>query len=93
MHALGIGHGDEVILADTNWVATAAPILHLGAKPVYVDILPNTWCIDPDKVEAAITKTKAIIAVHIYGNLCDMDRLLRMGKNIKFQLLKMLLKQ
>ena len=89
MHALGIGHGDEVILADTNWVATAAPILHLGAKPVYVDILPNTWCIDPDKVEAAITKkTKAIIAVHIYGNLCDMDRLLRIGKKYKIPIIE-----
>lgn len=89
MHALGISHGDEVILADTNWVATAAPILHLGAKPVYVDILPNTWCIDPDKVEAAITKkTKAIIAVHIYGNLCDMDRLLRIGKKYKIPIIE-----
>ena len=51
MHALGISRGDEVILADTNWVATAAPIIHLGAKPIYVDILPDTWCIDPDKIE------------------------------------------
>ncbi len=81
MHALGIGNGDEVILADTNWVATAAPIIHLGALPIYVDILPDTWCIDPDKIESAITKkTKAIIAVHIYGNLCDMDKILKIGK-------------
>jgi perosamine synthetase len=42
MAALGIGPGDEVILADTNWIATAAPIVHLGAKPVFVDILPNS---------------------------------------------------
>jgi perosamine synthetase len=78
--ALGVGAGDEVILADTNWIATAAPIVHLGAKPVFVDILADTWCLDPIKVEAAITpKTKAIIATHIYGNLCDMDQLLAIG--------------
>lgn len=78
--ALGVGPGDEVILADTNWIATAAPITYLGAKPVFVDILPDSWCIDPDLAEAAITpRTKAIIAVHLYGNLCDMDRLLAIG--------------
>lgn len=81
MAALGIGLGDEVIMADTNWIATAAPIVHLGAKPVFVDILEDTWCIDPEKVEAAINpRTKAIIAVHLYGNLCDMDRLLAIGE-------------
>jgi perosamine synthetase len=81
MAALGIGPGDEVIMADTNWIATVSPIIHLGAKPVFVDILPDSWCIDPDKVEAAITPcTKAIVAVHLYGNLCDMDRLLAIGE-------------
>ena len=80
MAALGIGPGDEVILADTNWIATASPIVHLGAKPVFVDILPDTWCLDPAKVEAAITpRTRAIVAVHLYGNLCDMDALLAIG--------------
>jgi perosamine synthetase len=78
--ALGIGPGDEVILADTNWIATAAPIVHLGAKPVFVDILPDSWCIDPVLAETAITpRTKAIIAVHLYGNLCDMNALLAVG--------------
>jgi len=81
MHALGIGAGDEVIMADTNWIATAAPIVHLGATPVFVDILPDSWCLDPEQVEAAITpKTKAIVAVHLYGNLCDMDALLTIGQ-------------
>lgn len=81
MAALGIGPGDEVIMADTNWIATASPIVHLGAKPVFVDILSDSWCIDPDKAEAAITpRTKAIVAVHLYGNLCDMDRLLAIGE-------------
>lgn len=81
MAALGIGPGDEVIMADTNWIATASPIVNLGAKPVFVDILADTWCIDPDKAEAAITtNTKAIVAVHLYGNLCDMDRLLAISE-------------
>lgn len=81
MAALGIGPGDEVIMADTNWIATAAPIVHLGAKPVFVDILPDSWCLDPELVEQAITpRTKAIVAVHLYGNLCDMDRLLAIGE-------------
>ena len=83
MAALGIGPGDEVIMADTNWIATAAPIVHLGAKPVFVDILPDTWCIDPELAEAAITpRTKAIVAVHLYGNLCNMDRLLAIGAKL-----------
>jgi len=79
--ALDVGQGDEVIMADTNWIATAAPIVHLGAKPVFVDILPDSWCLDPEAVEAAITsRTKAIIAVHLYGNLCEMDRLKDIGE-------------
>lgn len=79
--ALGIGHGDEVILADINWIASAAPITYLGATPVLVDIMPDTWCLDPRRVEEAITpRTKAILAVHLYGNLCDMDALLEIGR-------------
>jgi perosamine synthetase len=78
--ALGISANDEVILADTNWIATVAPVVHLGATPVFVDILPDTWCIDPARVEAAITtRTKAIIATHLYGNVCDMNALLEIG--------------
>lgn len=87
--ALGIGPGDEVILADINWIATAAPIIHLGARPVFVDVLPDTWCIDPSKAEEAITsKTKAIIATHIYGNLADIDRLLEMGRNYNIEIIE-----
>ena len=80
LSAIGVAAGDEVILAETNWIASAAPITYLGAKPVFVDVLDDTWCIDPAAVEAAITpRTKAIIAVHIYGNLCEMDKLLAIG--------------
>jgi len=79
--ALDVGYGDEVILADINWIASAAPITYLGAKPVFVDILPDTWCLDPARVEEAITpRTKAIIAVHLYGNLCEMGPLLEIGE-------------
>ena len=85
MAALGVGPGDEVIMADTNWIATAAPIVHLGAKPIFVDILADSWCINPELVEAAITpRTKAIVAVHLYGNLCEMNQLLAIGE--KYQI-------
>jgi len=76
LSALGIKAGDEVILGDINWIASAAPITYLDATPIFVDVLPDTWCIDPAAVENAITnKTKAIIAVHLYGNVCAIDEL------------------
>ena len=81
MAALDIGPGDEVILADANWIASVSPVVHLGATPVFVDILGDSWCLDPARVAAAITpRTKAILAVHLYGNLCEMDRLLALGE-------------
>lgn len=81
MAALGIGPGDEVIMADTNWIATVSPIVHLGANPIFVDILPDSWCLDPVLVEQVISsRTKAIVAVHLYGNLCEMAALLAIGE-------------
>lgn len=78
--ALGVGPGDEVILGDINWIASAAPITYVGATPVFVDVLPDSWCLDPARVEQAITpRTKAIIAVHLYGNVCDLDALARIA--------------
>ena len=89
LHALGIGPGDEVILADTNWIATVSPIVHLGATPVFVDILEDTWCINPKEALKAITsKTKAIIATHLYGNLCEMDELLEIGKSYNIDIIE-----
>jgi perosamine synthetase len=89
MAALGIGPENEVILADTNWIATASPIVHLGATPVFVDILADSWCIDPEKAEAAITsRTRAIVATHLYGNLCEMDRLLAIGERYKIPIIE-----
>ena len=86
---LGIGRGDEVIIANTNWVASIAPILHLHARPVFVDIDEVSWCIDPELVEAAITsKTKAIMAVHLYGNICDMDKLRKIASKYSLFLIE-----
>ena len=80
LSALDIGPGDEVILADSNWIATVAPVVHLGATPIFVDVLSDTWCIDSVLVEKAITKnTKAILVTHLYGNLANMDELLAIG--------------
>ena len=74
--ALGIGKGDEVIVPDITFAATINAVLHTGAKPVIVDIEEESWCIDPDEIEKAITvNTRAIIPVHIYGQICDMGRI------------------
>jgi len=87
--AIGISEGDEVILADTNWVATLAPIKYLGAKPIFLDILEDTWCIDTSQIHAKITnKTKAIIATHLYGNLCEMDQLLEIAQENNLYLIE-----
>lgn len=73
MMALGVGAGDEVITVPYTWISTAEMIALLGAKPVFVDIEPDTWNMDPKKVEAAITdKTKAIMPVGIYGQTANM---------------------
>lgn len=74
LEALGIGAYDEVIVPGLTWQATAAACIDVNAVPILVDVEPDTWCLDIDKVEAAITpKTKAIIAVHLYGCMPDMD--------------------
>jgi dTDP-4-amino-4,6-dideoxygalactose transaminase len=76
MAALGIKAGDEVILPDFTFVATASAVLFANALPVLVDVDPQTYCIDPDLVEAAITpNTRAIVAVHMGGHPADLDRL------------------
>ncbi len=72
--AMGVGHGDEVITTTHSFIATANAIVHAGAKPVLVDVEPDTHNIDPAKIGAAITsRTKGIIPVHIYGHPADMD--------------------
>lgn len=72
--ALGLGPGDEVITTPFSFIASANAALFEGAKPIFVDIDPDTLAIDPAKIEAAITsRTKAILPVHIFGHPCDMD--------------------
>ena len=87
--AVGIGSGDEVIVPGFTFVAPANTVLQTGAKPVYVDINPNTWCIDVKEVEKSITdKTKAIIPVHVYGNVCEMDALMKIAENNELYLIE-----
>jgi perosamine synthetase len=79
--ALEIGIGDEVIVPNLTFAATANAVIHAGAEPVFVDSLPDSYNIDPQEVEKAITnKTKAIIAVHLYGQPCDMAALMKIAK-------------
>jgi len=75
--ALGVSEGDEVIVPECTWIATAAPITYLRATPVFCDIDPVNWCLDPESVEKSITpRTKAIIPVDVYGNMPLMDELI-----------------
>jgi len=75
--AAGIGQGDEVITTPFTFIATANVILHVGAKPIFVDVRPDTFNIDVEKLEAVITpKTKAIMPVHYAGQPCEMDEIL-----------------
>ena len=81
LRALNIGKGDEVIIPNLTFIATANAVSYTGAKPIFVDSEPKTWNIDPEKIESVITsKTKAIIPVHLYGHPCDMDAILKIAK-------------
>lgn len=73
---LGIGPGDEVIVPDCTWIASVAPVVYLKATPIFTDIDPETWCLDPAAVERSITpKTKAIIVVDLFGNMPRMKEI------------------
>ena len=79
--AAGIGRGDEVITVSMTFVATTAAILYCGAKPVFVDVEPDTWTMDPTLIEAAITpRTKAILPVHLHGLMADMDPIIDIAR-------------
>lgn len=74
--ALGLGPGDEIITTPMTFIATSTVIMHCGARPVYVDVEPDTGLLDVSKVEAAVTpRTRGILPVHLYGAMCDMKRL------------------
>jgi UDP-4-amino-4,6-dideoxy-N-acetyl-beta-L-altrosamine transaminase len=82
--ATGIGPGDEVITTPFTFVATANVILHVGAKPIFVDIRPDTFNIDVEKISAVITpKTRAIIPVHYAGQPCEMDEIMEIATKHK----------
>ena len=71
---LGVGPGDEVIVPDCTWIASAAPVTYVGATPVFADIDPLTWCLDAASFERCITpRTKAVIPVDLYGNMPDIQ--------------------
>lgn len=81
LKALGVGPGDEVLTTPLTFTATAEAICHVGARPVFVDVEPSTFCMDPSNVETAITaRTKAVIPVHLYGNACDMDSIMAIAR-------------
>jgi perosamine synthetase len=79
--ALGIGPGDEVILPDLTWIASAAPVTYVGATPVFVDTDEKTWCLDAFAFEAAIgERTRAVIPVDLYGSMPDFDAILEIAR-------------
>jgi len=81
LRALGIGSGDEIIVPPYTFLSTGTAVLEVNALPIFVDIDPDTWCIDPDAVETAITsRTKAVIPVHLGGHPADMDRLTEIAR-------------
>ncbi|WDV44737.1 aminotransferase class I/II-fold pyridoxal phosphate-dependent enzyme [Clostridiaceae bacterium M8S5] len=89
LEALDIGYGDEVIVPALTWLATATAVLNVNAKPVLVDVNPETYCIDVDKIESLITaKTKAIIPVHLFGCVADMDKIIELSKKHKLKVIE-----
>lgn len=87
--SLDIKRGDEVLVPEISWIASAGAVVQTGATPVFVDVLPDSWCIDPSKAEKAITeRTKAIMPVHLYGNLAEMDEIEDLAKRHKLHIIE-----
>ena len=87
--ALGVGKGDEVIVPECSWIASAAPITYVGAQPVFADIDPATWCISPEFIERLITeKTRAVIPVGLYGLPADMPAIRKITEKFKIHLIE-----
>jgi perosamine synthetase len=79
--ALGIGPGDEVIVPDFTLIVSANTVIQAGARPVFADVDANTWCLDPARIEEKIgPRTRAIMAVHMYGHPCDMDAICEIAR-------------
>ena len=89
LYALGVGPGDEVVMPSFTIISCALAVIRLGAKPVLVDIDPETWCMDTTQVATRISpRTKAVMPVHIYGHPVDMDPLLRLRESHGFKILE-----
>lgn len=89
LRTLKIGPGDEVITPPTTWVATNLAPVMVGADPVFVDISPANYCLDPERLEAAITrKTKAVIVVHVAGFAADMDGIMQVARRRKLPVIE-----
>lgn len=89
LKALEIGEKDEVITTPFTFFATAEVIANCGAKPIFVDIRPDTFNINPDKIEAAITeKTKAIMPVHLYGQMAEMDKIMQIANKYNLKVIE-----
>ena len=87
--ALGVKAGDEVIVPDVTWIASAAPIDYVGATPVFADIDPKTWCLSASSLESYITpKTKAIIPVDLYGGMPDMTAILEIANRYQIPIIE-----
>lgn len=81
LEALGVGEGDEVIVPGLTWIATAMAVNYVGAKVVFADIDPMTFAMDPESFENLITpRTKAVIPVHLYGSMADLDKIIAIAK-------------
>ena len=89
LDVLGVGPGDEVITSPLTFVATANVIVHRGAVPVFADVDPITWNIDPREVERKISKrTKAIMPVHLHGRPCDMTSVMKLARKYKLKVIE-----
>ena len=89
LDTIGVKQGDEVIVPTLTFTATAEVVIHLGAKPVFVDIDPLTFNIDPSKIEKKInSRTKAIIPVHIGGQPCDMDEIRKIARKYNLRIIE-----
>lgn len=87
--SLGLGEGDEVIVPDITWVATANAVMFVGATPVFADINEDTWDISAQSIEALINdRTKAIMPVHLYGNPCKMDEIMALAEKYELYVIE-----
>ena len=87
--SLNINKNDEVLVPDFTWVASAAPIKYVGAKPIFVDVRKDSWCINEDLIENKITKkTKAIIVVDLLGNMPNWEKIIKIAKKYKLKIIE-----